>query len=845
MWLTNIKSSLWQRELVGGKAFHLCELTRWGFNVPAFGALTTESFKEWSVHKKLPEKTINDIKLSLSDWGDGYFAVRSSMSREDGENSSFAGIFDTFLFTKPSEVLDRIKDCYDSIYSDRSKMYLEKQGLKPEELGVAVVVQKMVDSQSSGVAFSRSPTLNSCLVYIEAGLGLGEGVVSGQVEVDRFWYDRFGQEWKKEINKKTSRILYNSKTHKVGLVEKEDKLSNVSCLTPEQGEDLALKLTEIESHMSKPADVEWAIGPDQKLYILQARAITQKFAELDYYADTNLAESYPGLVSPMTADFIPIIYSKVIGEGVQFLGTTPAKMKEMQPVFDTLIRYFEGHLYYYLNSYYTLLAFLPGGDANIKAWHQMIGGKTTSNSFKIVTKDSLWERLKPNLVLVKLWLTHDSVFNKFIKKNFSELDSWKEKIKNLPDSKAAAGFQHTLIRDVKDWGLTILNDFLVIIGLKILEKTISKYGYGEAQLPELLKTKDGVDSLAALEEMNKLAKNLSKQFLSEFETYKQHEHKDADWDGVYAWLKSQGYNEEIKKIDKYLEIFGDRSFEELKIESMTFSQSPKEFFKILRWSANAGEQKILKPHDSSHNKINYSSFSLKDKIILKIFCHLTSKAVAARESTRLMRGRFYGLLRLCVLKMGELLKKERPDLFGSYIKKDFFNFHLEDVKKYSQGKLTIDAFAEVLKTNIKNWPQKSLDYPEKFCHSTQDNKPYFLMESEVVITSQSDLKGMGASGGSIEGIVLLVSDPREALEISDLEERILVTRSTDPAWIFIMSKCKGLVAEKGSLLSHTAIVGRELQIPTVVGVPHATQILKTGEKIRIDGTQGTIQKLPS
>src|SRR5690606_4165526 len=106
----------------------------------------------------------------------------------------------------------------------------------------------------------------------------------------------------------------------------------------------------------------------------------------------------------------------------------------------------------------------------------------------------------------------------------------------------------------------------------------------------------------------------------------------------------------------------------------------------------------------------------------------------------------------------------------------------------------------------------------------------------------SGIVGQGVSPGTATGTALVLDGPHQALD-SELTDFILVTKNTDPAWVYIMSRSKGLVSEKGSLLSHTAIIGRELNVPTVVGVRGATQIIKTGDRIKIDGVTGKIEIL--
>ena len=145
------------------------------------------------------------------------------------------------------------------------------------------------------------------------------------------------------------------------------------------------------------------------------------------------------------------------------------------------------------------------------------------------------------------------------------------------------------------------------------------------------------------------------------------------------------------------------------------------------------------------------------------------------------------------------------------------------------------------------WVDGPTEFPEFFCRGveTEEIDAWFLRNAITQDQSFQDDEGilgvgLGASPGRVEGIPLAISNPRDALEIDNLNEYILVTKNTDPAWVFIMAQCAGLVSEKGSLLSHTAIIGRELSIPAVVGVSNAVSRLRGRERIVLDGDSGQI-----
>jgi pyruvate,water dikinase len=202
---------------------------------------------------------------------------------------------------------------------------------------------------------------------------------------------------------------------------------------------------------------------------------------------------------------------------------------------------------------------------------------------------------------------------------------------------------------------------------------------------------------------------------------------------------------------------------------------------------------------------------------------------------RLIRGKYYGWVRRAVLKFAEQL--------GGHPVREFFGLTFDTLNRYGAGQLSDEDLESLLKAGSR-WDAEKHNYPEYFAHpeGTVD-RPYFVESQAVVSVSENSFSGIGASRGVVRGTALVLGSPQEAFEVEDLSRSILVTQTTDPAWIFILSKCAGLVSEKGSLLSHTAIIGRELGIPTVVGVPGVVRGLKTGDATEIDGEKGLVRKI--
>ncbi len=230
--------------LVGGKGASLGEMVKMGIPVPSGFVITTEAF-----HKDTTEEALKAFDLL----GAKKVAVRSSAVAEDSSKASWAGQLETYLNVSKEELIDRIKDCWHSINSQRALSYAGKQNLSKEKLLVAVVVQKMVDSQVSGVMFTVNPvSLDKNEIMIESVKGLGETLVQGSITPDNFI-----------VNKENLEI------------ESRD-LSSIDEQTISDGN--IKKLVElgktIEDHYGSPQDIEWATDDQNKIWILQSRPIT-------------------------------------------------------------------------------------------------------------------------------------------------------------------------------------------------------------------------------------------------------------------------------------------------------------------------------------------------------------------------------------------------------------------------------------------------------------------------------------------------------------------------------------------------------------------------------------------
>jgi pyruvate,water dikinase len=785
-------------EIVGGKGSHLQKLISWGAPVPPFFIITTETYKYYKEKEKLPKEVVERFNFFFTKHPK--IALRSSMISEDNADASFAGMFDTLLDVHKENWQESLNHIYQSVKSDRVREYVQKKKLKVE-LSMAVVAQELIEVEKSGVLFTRSPVTPTAAIAIDAAWGMGEGVVSGHADVDHYQYTR------------TRELIVNRLSAKTPVLDSEEVKKLI---------DTALAM---EKKNSCPSDIEWGFK-DKQLYLFQIRPITRSFEPLTYFVDTNLSESYPGTVSPFTASFVKKAYENVFRESAEMMGAKGQRLSLLSGHYAKLISCVDNHLYYNLEHYYAALRALPGGEKNINNWHQMIGGKISGQQIPYhSTELSNLETLRTLAALVRISFGRKKVFGPFLKRLEIIRGEVEREILTYQSSQEIIFQLHRLVNRPLGFGLTVVNDIFIMMGLGHLSKVLKKKGINEDQVIDLLKTTEGVDSIKPLEHFNRLVQVLDEKFIKRFGQMSL-DMGSNPYEGIFLDLEQEGYLKEVMALKDFLKDYGDRSFEELKLESLPMKNNPVLLNQLLQWAKV--NPSVSQDH---HEKAVKIELGWLDQKVTKF----TRESVAMREATRLWRGKFYHLLRQTVLQLSEKLKAEDAS-WNNFDILDFFSIDHHEWLEFGKGKRTREDIQQLM-AKRKFWQNKKQHYPEIIPWVESEPLPDLTAEINV-----GALQGQGVSPGVTEGIALVLENPNQAL-CSDFKNFILVTKNTDPAWVYIMSRSQGLISEKGSLLSHTAIIGRELNIPTIVGVKLATQKIKNGERIRMDATQGTIEIL--
>lgn len=836
----------------GGKANHLISAKILAIEVPEFvivpadylSALIpdyTVSIKEFIQNYQFPEEYINEIFSYFKETD--YVAVRSSAINEDGQENSFAGLYETRLFVNRDSLSEALISVWLSSYSERIEIYKKQNNIK--DAGIAIIVQRMIDADTSGVAFAVNPlTENHNETVINAVWGLGEGIVSGEINADLYTIENANI--RSVIAEKKWAIKFdptNKKgTHKVLLNEVS---SNKSSLTNEQVLEVYKLVNSLSFHFKNPQDVEFAFQ-NKTLYLLQSRPITtlktQSEQCITIWDNSNIIESYPALTFPLTFSFIVKMYESVYRQLSLILGVSSKTITKNSEVYANMLGLLWGRVYYNLNHWHKTLSFLPGYKINAGFMDQMMGVKekfeteTTAQGhewkeyFKILV--ALFKILKKHYTLTKDRIEFQKHFNEVIKAynamNFSKM-SLTELLQHY------LRFENTL---VSKWEAPLVNDFFCMIYFGILQKLVIKYQLDEqgtlhndlvSGSKDIVSTEPITLTLLISEKISKFPEALQ---LFKYKTPQE----------ILKELQKSQFSDINESIQNYIQKWGDRSVAELKLETITYKQQPENYIRILQ-SYVRHEQTSL-PH-TQNSKRQEAEEILRKKLngspIKKlIFSYVLKKArdlVSYRENLRFERTRGFGMVRTMYSEVGKKLAANHTIEH----ERDVFYLTQKEIFDYVNGtsvQMDLKSLVQMRKLEYLNFEKTKLPERIKSKGIIYDFK--IETKSEKEVKTDDTLKGIGCCSGIVRGTACVVHAPHD---IESLQNNIMVTASTDPGWVVLFPSAAAIVVERGSLLSHSAIVSREMGIPCVVGVKNLLDKLKTGDSIEVDGTSGTIKIL--
>jgi pyruvate,water dikinase len=899
MLITQKSTEQYARREAGGKGYNLYLLAKQGLPVPAWVVLGSRLFKSFraqtaldakilaaiqgvsssnlkavseTIHKligstPLPAEIEKAAREAYRQLGRPLIAVRSSAADEDSAQLSFAGQLSTFLFVKSeAEALTRLKDCWASAYSERGLSYrLQNKMDLTRPIEVAVVLQEMVASRKSGVLFTCDPIRKDpSKLTVNAVYGVGEGLVSGLLEGDTFLLEKStGEKVSEELVEKTSQLVMGTGTDHEGVGEGlreipvAESLQKPPCLDPTELKQLSELARKVEAYYRFPQDIEWA-EKDGHFYLLQSRPVTTPVRNQDgllyIWDNSNIVESYGGITLPLSFSFAHNNYHWVYVQFCEILMIPPKEIRKMDDFLRNMLGIFYGRVYYNLLNWYKLTSILPGFKYNRSFMETMMG---TSQSLG----DEIADRIKPprsqektsskirrfisGLKFLYFHFTIQSMVDGFLA-YFHEHYTHYRRIdySRMPADEILKLYQEVESKMLLEWKAPIVNDYLCMVHFGILKKLTGKWlaHLGDSLQNDLLCGEGNLESAEPTRELIRMAglAQADPKLHALIESTPSEDLTEALAQSPFEQFKS--------RVFRYIDLYGFRCMNEMKLEERDLYQDPSFLFVCLKNYLRTG-QTDLHAYEKREKEIragaekkvaeNLSGFR---KWVYLWSLKNARKAVKNRENTRFCRTRIYGVARAMFLGIG------RDFASRSVIAQpeDVFYLLTQEVFGALEGTLPLQNLQALVELRKKEYAgYESIEPAPRF----MTRGPVYWMnehspEPEAVEVDPNlppnAMKGVGCCPGVVEGIVKVVLSPKDDLE---LNKNILVTLRTDPGWIPLYPSASALLVERGGLLSHSAIVAREMGLPTIVGLPGLTKRLKTGMRVRINGESGIVEIL--
>lgn len=773
----------------------------------------------------------NELESARSGLNGKLLAVRSSAAGEDRQDASFAGQLESVLgVASPGQLEDAVRTVWASLWSERSLLYARHRGLGSMHMGV--IVQEQVGARYSGVLFTRNPVAPPPgeEAVIEYTAGLGDRLVAGEITPSR------------------ARVR-----HQDLKVTRDD--TGESAAEPALPDATLVQLAriglELEQALGAPQDVEWSVD-EEGVVLLQARPVTAVGAGQVVWTNANIAENFPGVVSPFLYSIVArgyTAYFRNLGLG---FGVSRRRIAAMSQVLRDIVGLQGGRLYYNLTNIHTALYLAPGGPWLARWFNQFTGArefpKVEGVHANAAQRFFELARVAVMTAWKYLWVRRRSArFERIIDRYAEATHPRLLAAKRLPE--LASDLRGFLDIRLKRWNDAALADTAAMVCCGALKYVLPRTGAvpeNEAVQGTLLSGLEGIASARPIVELWKLSREIRG------DAALRRLFAGAAAAEVVTRLASAEFVGFRRRFEHYLDVWGFRYSQELMLTKPTPREDPLPVIRLL--------QSYAKEDGRGPEEISASQRGIREQVTDRISTRLTPQAwlrwlplskagrfrqllraaqgsILLRERARMKQALLYTRLRHVMLRIGE----ELAALGQVDDREAVFQLEVDEVLALVDGTLAPERARESIGRRREE-QERLAEYepPDSLVLARGERwRPEPAAPSIAREGTGSSLRGSCACGGSVEGVAAVVLDVREADRVRAGD--ILVTRQTDPGWAAVFFLIKGLIIERGGMLSHGAIIAREYGIPAVVGVPEATLLIRSGDRLRVDGDRGVIE----
>ena len=872
--------------LVGGKGLHLGELAKIpGLQVPEGFCVTTAGYqkaieqnetlqalldqltllkveerdqigelsrklRQIIMEVEIPSDIVKEVSYYLSQFGDKHaYAVRSSATAEDLPHASFAGQHDTYLNIIGKEaILQHIRKCWASLFTDRAVIYRMQNGFDHRQVYLSVIVQRMVFPQASGILFTADPiTSNRKALSIDASFGLGEALVSGLVSADCYKVQE--EEIVDKLIAAKKLAIYGRKGGGTATQQIPPDQQKTQTLTDQQILLLASIGRQIEAYFGCPQDIEWCLVDDTSIGdipLATEKSLSKEVCPLSFFIVQSrpITTLYP---IPEAKDqenhvYISVGHQQMMTDPIKPLGISFWQLTAFRPMSVAGGRLFVDvtQMLASPDSRQTLIDNMGQHDPLIKDAIMTI---IERDFIKLLPNDQKEQSTHSNKGMPSIdfqALENDpTIVSDLIKKREASIEELKQTIQR----KSGEDLFDFILEDLQQ-----LKKFLFDPkSTSVFMAAINASAWINEKMNQWLGEKNAADTLSQ-SVPNNITSEMGLALLDvadvirpypEVINYLQHVKDDNFWDEL---VKFAGGQETQDAIYAFLNKYGMRCAGEIDITKTRWSEKPTTLIPMIlgnikNFEPNAGKrifeqgrQEALKKEQELLDRLRQLPGGEQKAQETKRMIDRIRNFIGYREYPKYSWIHRYFVYKQALLKEAEQLVQagvihEKEDIYY----------------------LTFEELHEVVRTH-------KLDY-QIISHRKDQYKYYEKLTPPRVMTSDGEIitgkykrenlpteaiVGLPVSAGVIEGrarVILTMEDAN--LEDGD----ILVTTFTDPSWTPLFVSIKGLVTEVGGLMTHGAVIAREYGLPAVVGVEHATKLIKDGQRIRVHGTEGYIEIL--
>ncbi len=608
-------------------------------------------------------------------------------------------------------------------------------------------------------------------------------------------------------------------------------------------------------HFGRPQDIEWAVD-GARLCLLQARPITSLAAlpdpdgVLTIWDNSNLVESYSGVTTPLTFSFASEIYEHVYRQFCRLMRVPERILAAHDDTFRNMIGLVRGRMYYNLLNWYRVLALLPGYQTNRRFMEQMMGVREALPAEVNRQIEGTWRRGAVSDVLhqaatvgglVWSYVTLPRRVDAFYARLNDALKPPDPPLAELRPDELVAHYRELRTRLLLHWDAPLVNDFFAMIFYGLLRALTRKW-CGDAQgglENDLVGGQGGMLSAEPAMRLHRLAVLAAAQpgFVDRL--------TNGPLEDILEAIETiPAFRAEY---EAYLDKFGERTVNELKLESPTLLDEPLPLLRTIGSFARrlqaanpdggtVGE--TLRGEAPRRLNAALSGHPVR-RLVFNWVLRQAQRGVRDRENLRLERTRLFGRVRRIVLELGKRFHAngaiDHP--------RDVFFLEMDEMLAMVEGRATTTRLRALTAVRREEFAEyERLPEPDDRFETRGAVYHGHAFRRAVPLPEETgdERRGLGCSPGVVRGPVRVVFNPR----FVELEERtILVAEHTDPGWILIFPSALGVLVERGSLLSHAAIVARELGIPAVVSMPGLTRWLEDGDIVELDGTTGVVRRV--